>query len=275
MKPEPLGMFNILVWVLNCQDLNLGARVGPPPLPSTPTSSTACTLMCPANHLALSSPRSCPFVSFPDVENVHAKTPPTNERNSFRQFQPKQLSRLCWALGAWHGQGVASLLPGAGLFAARALSEAGQRPKEYTAEELAQVRICTRCSCFRIAAAAAAAAASRKQAERFEAAPPRSGGKRRLGRVVSPPFPRRRRLRSTHARSQAVRACVSINHSTDSSHGLHGGKTTRTRTPHPPRAHRCCGRSPLLWETPILPLRSWPASSAPCPRGSSRRGRVG
>lgn len=59
---------------------------------------------------------------------------------SFLQFQPKQLSRLCWALGAWHAQGVASLLPEAGLFAARALSEAGHRPKEYTAEELAQAR---------------------------------------------------------------------------------------------------------------------------------------
>eukprot|EP00752_Nemacystus_decipiens_P015925 g14232.t1 len=59
--------------------------------------------------------------------------------DSFLQFQPKQLSRLCWALGAWQSQGVASLLPEAGLFAARALSEAGQRPKEYTAEELAQV----------------------------------------------------------------------------------------------------------------------------------------
>lgn len=33
------------------------------------------------------------------------------------------------------------LLPGAGLFAARALAEAGQHPGEYTAEELAQVRV--------------------------------------------------------------------------------------------------------------------------------------
>lgn len=56
---------------------------------------------------------------------------------SFRQFQPKQLSRLCWALGAWHGQGI--VLSGSGLFAARALKQAGKHPKEYTAKELAQV----------------------------------------------------------------------------------------------------------------------------------------
>lgn len=31
------------------------------------------------------------------------------------------------------------MLPEAGMFAARALSEAGHRPKDYTAEELAQV----------------------------------------------------------------------------------------------------------------------------------------
>lgn len=59
-------------------------------------------------------------------------------KNSFRQFQPKQLSRLCWALGAWHDRGVK--LSGAGAFAARALAEAGHHPREYTAEELAQVR---------------------------------------------------------------------------------------------------------------------------------------
>ncbi|CAN0062245.1 unnamed protein product [Scytosiphon promiscuus] len=63
---------------------------------------------------------------------------------SFRQFQPKQLSRLCWALGAWHQRGVV-LLPGSGPFVTRALSEAGKHPKDYTAEELAQVLCCWPC----------------------------------------------------------------------------------------------------------------------------------
>ncbi|CAM9946239.1 unnamed protein product, partial [Ectocarpus sp. 4 AP-2014] len=58
--------------------------------------------------------------------------------DSFQHFQPRQLSRLCWALGAWHGRGSVKL-PGSDVFAARSLSEAGQHPKEYTAEELAQV----------------------------------------------------------------------------------------------------------------------------------------
>ncbi|CAN0566386.1 unnamed protein product, partial [Ectocarpus sp. 12 AP-2014] len=58
--------------------------------------------------------------------------------DSFHHFQPRQLSRLCWALGAWHGRGSVKL-PGSDVFAARSLSEAGQHPKEYTAEELAQV----------------------------------------------------------------------------------------------------------------------------------------
>lgn len=60
-------------------------------------------------------------------------------RRRFRAFQPKQLARLSWALGAWHEQGID--LPGAGGFAARVLTEAGQHPRDYSPEELAQVRM--------------------------------------------------------------------------------------------------------------------------------------